>query len=446
MLRRILGAAVALALSVTGASAATLQANASNWWTVIRSANGATGDVVQLAADNYGTATLVLPVIQYAAPGITIQPAPGASVKVPPLSIAAANVKVQGLEVLLAPATQYGVEINNSKNITLDGLRIHAADNQTLAGTGVFIRSSTNVTVTRSDVGWAGDGIDSLDTTGLTVTQNNLHDLNSNGTFHGGVIGALIDGNTIGNFHVTATSSHPDALQFSAGTAPSSNVIATNNRVERGAGDLIQGFTGEDINGLVLASNAFLGVAGDGVMCARCNNAAIDYNLVQAYPDAGAPLLLRQASDNAAITNNQAAVYVGVTSDPTQPTHVTQFGNATPPTASGPGDYTVFNAWLAQKAAHPIPAMPVALGTAPTSTGSSGSTATPPPVSLTTQTVDPLQVTVDAQAAQLAADKTTISGLQATITSLKAQVTSLTSQLNTALSSLAGIKKAGGWK
>ena len=352
----VVAGAFTATLLASAAHAATLRAAPATVTAVVKSAQP--GDVVQLSSGAY---VLDLWGIRKASPGVTITPAPGATVTASEINPSGSSwLTFSGITVAMTPATQYGIYVENgSTNIVFDGLAIHQADKATLAGVGVFFRNigaASNIVLKNSEISWVGSGINAANVDGVTLTNNKLHDIQTDGILALGMMHSTISYNFITNFH-NANGGHPDGIQWATDTndkppkIPTSSLTIDHNRIEIGSGDQFQGIFGEDGDHITITNNIVMGSMGNGIADARSSDVTIDHNFVQSYaaPAIQTNLVVRQQADRISITNNTApAIAVGSTADGTvQPTNVTQARNTKTTPARSPTDYTQVNAWLA---------------------------------------------------------------------------------------------------
>jgi hypothetical protein len=254
---------------------------------------------------------------------------------------------LEGLEIALDPATQYGLYVLGASDIEARGLIVHQADDRTLSGVGVFVRYGRRVKITGSQFFWLESGINSLDSAELEITGNTFRDLQADGSLHGGLKGGRISNNQARNFFTAGV--HPDFIQFTRSyesQQPCENIDVEDNHFERDHGDPIQGIFDEDSIGLNIRRNALIGTMPNGISLARSQHCEVTQNFVQSYPDVEANILVRQHADHIDLVNNSAPVYVGVAGEP-QPTDIYQENNVPVPAASGPGDHTEYDKWLA---------------------------------------------------------------------------------------------------
>lgn len=349
-MKRLLAAAFApLALSCAPAAlAATLPATPANVWDVVKGA--APGDVVQLSAGDYGA--LNLWAIPQASPGVTIQPAPGAAVRVTTINADDSSWLIfRGFDVTMNPQTQFGFSTGRGANLVFDRMKLHQADATRLVGVGFLIRAARNVTVQNSEVYWTGSGGSVVDSDHVTVAGNEIHDINVDGILLSGATNALVTKNLLHDFH-PGDGDHPDAIQFfNTSARVSGGLEIAANRVERRSGGELQGVFGEGGTEISIHDNELLGVMTNGIALAGTKGAVIDHNFVAGYPDMATQIIVRGGCDGVKIINNatQNVVNYAPAGEP-HCTNVAISGN-TQARAVKPGDLTALNAWKGAAAA-----------------------------------------------------------------------------------------------
>jgi parallel beta-helix repeat protein len=176
-----------------------------------------------------------------------------------------------------------------------------------VGGSGIFVRDSSNVTVTGSDFSAIGSGIAHLNDVGLTFTNNNFHNLQTDGIYGGGSSKVLVSGNHFQDFF-PQLGAHPDAIQFWGGTngTQGSDVTITDNVIVRGSGDVIQGIFIESTNHVIISGNAMAGTMYNGISLSTSNDVLVADNFVQGFDDMGSRIITRGTSGNVVVENNTA--------------------------------------------------------------------------------------------------------------------------------------------
>ena len=110
-------------------------------------------------------------------------------------------------------------------------------------GTGLYLRSSTNVVIENNEVSKFYRGIATDGGTNVTLRGNDLHSMRMDGITVSQNDGILIEGNRIHDFdRATGSGDHCDMIQFwtEGDTAPSKNITIRGNVLDIGEGDLTQ--------------------------------------------------------------------------------------------------------------------------------------------------------------------------------------------------------------
>lgn len=303
------------------------------------------GDVIKLAAGNYSA--ISLNGFNFTGGGVTVESADNSHQAVlngltvnnsSGLTFDHLNLNVNG-------STSTGANVGNSSNITISAVTVHGTTG-TDEGGGVFVRSSSNVTVTGSDFSAIGSGIGHLDDTGLTFTNNNFHNLATDGIYGGGSNGVLVSGNHFQDFFPEA-GAHPDAIQFWGGSTgvSGSNVTITDNVIVRGAGDPIQGIFLESTNNVIITGNAMSGTMYNGISVSTTNNVLIADNFLQGYTDMDTRIMTRGGSANVVVQNNTSQTILTYNDGGVANPNYVQGANTTVNAASV-GDVSAMNTWL----------------------------------------------------------------------------------------------------
>jgi parallel beta-helix repeat protein len=264
------------------------------------------------------------------------------------------GIAVKNVNVDVTGTSNYAVYVGDASHISLDHLTVFGTQT-VLTGVGVMVRNSNDVSVTNSDLSKLGSGIGHLDGSGLTISNNTLHDLEADGVFGGGTSHVVVSGNNFSSFF-TWPGDHPDAIQFWSG---SNDVQITNNVITRGDGNAFQGIFLEDTNNITITGNAMAGTMGDGISLARSSNAVIENNFLNEYTDQGTAIIVRGGSANVTAVHN-AAFVSNYAADGVNPNFVGSDNTLTAP--SEVGDLTALKAWLSAHA-----------GVTATTTGGDGS-------------------------------------------------------------------------
>ncbi|THD65100.1 nitrous oxide reductase family maturation protein NosD [Phenylobacterium sp.] len=248
------------------------------------------GDTVSFAAGTYGQLAVNR---QWADPGVTIRPAPGAKVSFTNVTVAnAAGVTVREFTVL---SDAIGFMAINSERIVASKLDIHGALDGELtakAGTGVIVRNIKASEVSDCDVHHTGCGIGHQGCDGLIIRGNTIHNFRFDGV-RGGSSNLTVEGNEIRDMY-PAPADHPDGIQFwtTLLSAPVENVTIRRNRVLRNKGLPFQGIFVADeanvgIHGLDIEENLVVSDHFHGISVYHGTSPKIIGNYVNGHEGAG---------------------------------------------------------------------------------------------------------------------------------------------------------------
>ncbi|MCW5760019.1 MAG: right-handed parallel beta-helix repeat-containing protein, partial [Phenylobacterium sp.] len=182
---------------------------------------------------------------------------------------------------------------------------------------GLQIRSSSNVTVTNSEFVQLNNGIGHLDSKGLKLTNNYIHELSEDGIRGGGSSDVLVSGNYFTDFERRSEGDHPDAIQFwtTNTTASASNITVTGNVITRGSGDAVQGIFFRDQSGgdlpylnVSISNNLVVGGLTIGIRVNGAKGVTISDNVVAGLPDQLSKISTLQVEE-ATLSNNVATSY-----------------------------------------------------------------------------------------------------------------------------------------
>jgi len=303
------------------------------------------GDVIQLAAGTYNA--VALNNLHFDGGAVTITSADQShEAVINGLSVnGSSGLALDHLDV--GPGTSGLVTVSNASNIALSDLTIQGSG--LTAGTGVSIRGSTDVSVTHSDLSQLYSGMGLLDNSGITISDNNIHDIATDGIITGGTSNMVVSGNSFTDFH-PAAGAHPDAIQFFAyNGVESSNILVDDNIVTRGAGDPIQGVFVENTNHIEITGNAMSGTMYNGISVSATTDALISDNFLQGYTDMGTWIMTRGASANVSVIDNTVPTVVNYAANGVNPNFV-QSGNSIIGSAAI-GDTSAMETWLSHHAA-----------------------------------------------------------------------------------------------
>ena len=353
--------ALLLVLATGSVRAAELHATCATLYPSIIAAKP--GDVISIAAGKCETLNLYN--VNKAAPGITLQPAPGATVE-----IAGINLNVSDgytfragpgvLEVTPWAHNGIAVAFGGSAN-HFDGLTVHGgqADYTTAGGNGFMIRDATGGSITNNELYWLNTGINHLNPLNngetILIARNRLHDIRFDG-IRGQSSKIEIRGNTLSDFYPTA-GDHPDGVQFwtTGLSAPLHDITIADNVIRQGAGRPIQGlFIGNEnrqpFHNLTITGNLVLGGMYHGLSVGWADaTLVISDNYVGGFvgnldgAQQMVPWLMVGDSVGGKVSNNYATGWQ--IDGANKNTGLVLSNNHTIPLAKA-GDYTMANRWL----------------------------------------------------------------------------------------------------
>lgn len=236
----------------------------------------------------------------------------------------------------------YGAVVASSSNIALSAMTVHGTSDVD-QGVGILVRDSSGVTVTGSDLSHIGSGIGLLNDNGLTLSNNTIHDVQSDGIFGSGTSNLVISGNQLQDFH-PVPGDHPDAIQLWGGD---NGVSITDNVITRGDGDVMQGIFVEYSQNLTIAGNAMAGTMYNGISLSGSSNAQVTGNFVEGYSDMVSWIIVRGQSSDVMVSGNTAQEVVDYQDGGLPNPGYAESGNAIIAGASV-GDLSAIDAWLLQ--------------------------------------------------------------------------------------------------
>jgi hypothetical protein len=313
--------------------------------TLVQGARG--GEVIRLAPGRYDRVSLRW--LRFDVP-ITITSAnPGARAQLTGANLRGSRGVTLNDIVLVdeSPDTLYDFLIQDAEDITFDKLLITSVEGGEAYQSGpLMIRSSRNVTVTRSEIRHVRYGISLLDNQGVAITENYFHDIRTDGVRGGGNSDVEILDNLFTNFSPSA-GDHPDAIQFwtTNTTASASNIRIADNVIVRGDGTPMQGIFMRDeastlpYQGVAIERNVVMGTMYHGISVGNAAAVNLRDNRVAGMADMKSWISVPAA---ATLSSNSAQVFLvgGVNMS-------TLSGNAIIPASSDSGAVLAL-AWLAK--------------------------------------------------------------------------------------------------
>jgi Right handed beta helix region len=199
----------------------TTVSNTDGLWTALKNAHA--GDTILLAAGTYSA--LSLTGFNFAGT-VTVQSAdPTHQAVINGLTLTSSS-GISFNHIDFASNGGTAVTLYSSQNIAFDATKIHGASLGD--GSGMMIRDSSGVSVTNSDIGKLGTGINELNSSNLTVSNNVFHDIQSGAIRGTGDTVETTSGNQFVDAKATVTD-HSDVIQLWQDNTANHVTIATNN-------------------------------------------------------------------------------------------------------------------------------------------------------------------------------------------------------------------------
>lgn len=211
----------------------------------------------------------------------------------------------------------YTVGAYGSHDITFDDIKVSGpAGDAGYKVSPFMIRDSSGVTVSGSEFTHSWHGITLLNTSNVTIADNYLHDIRTDGVRGGGNSQLTISENYFTDFH-PQSGDHPDAIQLwtTNTTVAAKDITITGNAIYRGTGDAIQGiFLGEEKGNLpysnvLIADNLVIGGMYNGIALGNSTESAITDNVVVPLPGM-ASWIGAISTPDLKMTGNTAATYM----------------------------------------------------------------------------------------------------------------------------------------
>lgn len=310
-------------------------------------------DIIELESGGYGA--FYCPAVPYAPPGVVLIPAPGARPVFTTFQ-ASSNLSAIGMTAELDGAVQYGIQAWQVENVVFRDWTIMSKSGELAAGIGISLRWVHNAQVIGNEVSWLRSGITSDVTSFVTIANNDIHDIQTDGILISGFQNGAVIGNKLRRFHI-AGGGHPDAAQWfnrindDGSISETFNVAIWGNLIDVLDGDQVQGIFGNDGRLIGIRNNAQFGTMTNGIAFSNTKFVEVRHNFVQGYAGAAQTpqIVVRGPSDRVAVIDNTTTgLTIGVPSDGPdwQPTNVTEAGTVFIGNAAGPQDKAEFRAWL----------------------------------------------------------------------------------------------------
>ena len=217
-------------------------------------------------------------------------------------------------------ADRFPFMVLQSERITLDRMNIHGPlDNLEAAYKipALMVRASRKVTVSNSRFSALQHGIAMLQLDGMSVLNNEFHNIRTDGVRGGEVSNTEIAGNIFTDFH-PAPKDHPDAIQLwsTPKNGAMTNIHIHDNLVVRGTGYPTQGVflrdvkNGRPFQNVVIEGNLVMGGLYNGIAINGVQGGRIVDNEVLNYPDRKHSWIRVQNCGEIEMRNNRASRYI----------------------------------------------------------------------------------------------------------------------------------------
>jgi Ca2+-binding RTX toxin-like protein len=273
------------------------------------------GDVIALASGRYDDVTLSR--LDFSGPGITItsQDA-GAPAEISGLNVQhSSGVTFRGLTLVSDPDDgAITTLVSSSERIAFDQIHFHGSLNEdpTDDTGGIQVRNSADVSITHSTFEQLYWAISHLDDTGLTISDNEFHDLRMDGIRGGGSSFVTIARNTFRDFYIK-TDDHGDVIQFWTRNALSAahDILIEDNIFIRGNGYYVQGICLREEDGglpyerVIIRGNLLAGSTYNAITVGHASDVTLEDNVVQAFTDRKSYITLSKI-DGATVSGNSS--------------------------------------------------------------------------------------------------------------------------------------------
>lgn len=231
------------------------------------------------------------------------------------------GVKVTNLKLTdITPTTTNDFMVMGSSDIVFDKVLVSSGQVSSTYENGLMmIRSSTNVTVTRSQFAQARYAISLLDNQGVVIRANYFRDLRTDGVRGGHNVNIEIADNLFTDF-LPVNGDHPDAIQFwtTNETVASSNIKVADNVIVRGKGTQMQGIFLRDetqklpYRQVSITGNTVIGSMYHGILISNAVTPTVRNNRVAGMSDMRSWI---SVPSDAVLSSNSAQVFIvgGVT-------------------------------------------------------------------------------------------------------------------------------------
>ncbi len=200
-----------------------------------------------------------------------------------------------------------------AKNVTLDNVKLSGGtgDVTKSIGTGLNVRSSSNIKVLNSSFDHFAVGMSGRDVDGMVVKGNSFHDNRRDHTNFSEMNNIVLDSNSFTNLF-PVNGEHPDAIQFMTRgkEKANTNVTISNNIVMQGSGMGTQGFflgneAGLPYENLNITNNLiYLSGYSQGINVVDAKNVNVSSNTVISKMDSTQIWIRLEKVDGGTVSNN----------------------------------------------------------------------------------------------------------------------------------------------
>lgn len=213
---------------------------------------------------------------------------------------------------------RYGFLVFKSSDITIDGLSFVGPGAEIERGyvSGLMLRESRRITVTKSYFANFRHGLAMLDLTESRIALNEFERLQTDAIRGGGVSDSRFENNVMTNFR-PAKGDHPDGIQLWSTNQkePGRNIVIVQNLVNRGSGGPTQGIFIRDTRSklpferIEIRDNLVLGSLYNGISVMGGNGVTVADNAVYATSDRKSWIRMQKVTE-ARLTGNSAQQFI----------------------------------------------------------------------------------------------------------------------------------------
>lgn len=231
------------------------------------------------------------------------------------------NVTIRNLTVQRPSAdneSPYIVWLRNASNVQLDGISVRSRlkPGTRIREYGMMIRGSKNIAVRNSEFTQLRYGIGFLNSENITIENNEIYNIQTDGIRGGGVQGLTVRNNVIGQFR-PLEKEHPDGIQLWSinQKEPSRNITISDNLIVRDDGKIMQGIFIRDNKNVMpfedvrISGNLIIGGMYNGISVSGATRLTLQNNEVIAFKDQKSWISIILAPD-AVVDGNRAMLFL----------------------------------------------------------------------------------------------------------------------------------------